>query len=371
MPEPSLAEHGGDLGAIAHRYGVARSELIDFSANINPLGPPRVLLRALARAARDPEALGRYPDAEHCGLRAALARRLAVSPEAIAIGNGGAALLDVAVRVRGIHRCLVPQPSFSENRRALEAAGADIVPFVLDAGRGFALDAGVAIEALDRDACDAIIVTNPHNPSGAVVARCDMLALVHAASARGALAIVDEAFVDYAPEVSTAGVAAREPNTIVLRSLTKFFAVPGLRAGYAICEPALARRMETMLPSWPVTALAAIALTAALGDTRHARRALAQNARERDRLSAALMKLGLRVYPSGANFLLVELPPQSPSAPELVSSLILHDRIVLRDCSSYESLGTRFVRAAVRGRRDNLRLIAALARTLKESRATA
>jgi threonine-phosphate decarboxylase len=364
--EPALAEHGGDLAAIALRYGIPRERLLDFSANVNPLGPPAALVRAFVRAARNRDELSRYPDEAQGGLTRALAERFSIDPACIVIGNGAAALLDAAVRVRRLERCLVPEPAFSEDRRSLVAAGTTLVPLQLQPSNGFRLDPPAAIETMRRQACDACLITNPHNPSGSLALRGDIGVIIGGARDLGALAIIDEAFIDYAPLASAIDIAALEPETIVIRSLTKFFAVPALRVGYAVCEPTLARRLRATLPPWPVTSAVSRALVAALADRSYERRSLANNAREREHLTRRLRDLGFGVTDGSANFLLVELPPGSPSATYVARDLIARDRIVVRDCSNYAGLESgRFIRVAVRGRGHAGRLVTALRRFAK------
>jgi len=359
------AVHGGDLDAIARRYGVPRERLVDFSANLNALGPPPALVRELAMAAADLEELRRYPDPSATPLRTALGRILGVDAAAIVVSNGAAALLDAAVRVRRLTRCLLPQPAFSEDQRVLDAAGTAGYPLALDPADGFRLPGRRIVNLLRARTVDGCLLTNPHNPSGSLTPRPEMEQIVTVARAAGALTIVDEAFIDFAPGESVAEVAAQTPDTIVIRSLTKFFAVPALRVGYAVCEPELARALRAIIPPWPVTALALRALTAVLDDVEYAERSRAQNIRERQHLKADLEGAGLRVFDSAANFLLCELPLEGVRAPELVSALVLNAGLVVRDCSSFEGLANgRFIRVAVRARSDNERLASAISHEL-------
>jgi threonine-phosphate decarboxylase len=368
LHEPMPAEHGGDLSAISLRYGIPRDRLLDFSANINPLGPPASLLRAFVRAARDRDELSRYPDDAHGGLVRALATRFSIDPACIVIGNGAAALLDAAVRVRPIARCLIPEPAFSEDRRALAVARTEAVTLRLDRRDGFRLDASTAIETMRDNRCDACLITNPNNPSGSLATHDDIAKILEGARDLGALAIVDEAFIDYAPAESVLDIAAVRPETIVIRSLTKFFSVPALRVGYAVCEPSLAGRLRATLAPWPVTAAVSRALVAALTDSSYERRSLSRNARERDHLTRRLRRFGFGVTDASANFLLVELPPGAPLATHVVDDLIARERIVVRDCTRYGGLESgRFFRVAVRGRRDADRLVGALRRSLNRS----
>ncbi|GAC1395886.1 MAG: threonine-phosphate decarboxylase CobD [Vulcanimicrobiaceae bacterium] len=364
----SAPVHGGDLDAVARRYGVPRDELLDFSANLNPLGPPRALLDALAEGATDVAELARYPEPDAATLRRALGAHHDVDPQTIVVANGAAALIGVAARVAMRARCIVPVPAFSEDAHALAGAGIALVPLHLDAVDDFALPTQALARALDDRDADAALVTTPHNPSGSSLTRDAVAEL--AARARGADAtlVVDEAFVDFVPERSAIGLAPRSPHVIVVRSLTKFYAVPALRVGFAVCEPQLAAAMRAALPSWPVTTLAARALVAALGEAAYAERTRATVERERGALARALDALGVRTFPSAANFLLVALPP-SASAAAVARELVVAHRIVVRDCTSYAGLpADRYLRVAVRDAAANARLTSALGATLASVR---
>ncbi len=358
-----FAIHGGDLDAVARRYGVPRDELVDFSANLNPLGPPPALLEALAAAAADVRELARYPEPDAATLRRALGAHHGIDPAAIVVANGAAALIGVAARVAMRARCLVPQPAFSEDAHALRVAGIALVPMQLDPARDFALDVPAFVARLAAGDADAGIVTTPHNPSGAVLERAALADLVTRVRHADATLVIDEAFVDFVPDATAIDLAAIRPQTIVVRSLTKFFAVPALRVGFAVCEPSLAGHMRAALPSWPVTTIAMRALAAALSDDDYARRTRATIATERATLLAALRAIGLRVFDASANFLLVDCGARQPVA-SLVARLVREHRIVVRDCTSYDGLAPdRYLRVAVRNAAENARLVAALART--------
>ena len=210
----ALAEpvHGGDLAAVGRRYGVDPAELLDFSANLNPLGPPPALLRELIAAAHDVADLGRYPDPDARDLRSALARGLDIEPDAIVVANGAAALLGIALVALDVRRCIVPTPAFSEDRHAVALAGAAWSGIALDRARAFALDPAPVLAALRAGGPGvATLITNPHNPSGALASRETVLQLAGDARALGAATIVDEAFIDYVPEASVTLVSRPRP----------------------------------------------------------------------------------------------------------------------------------------------------------------
>jgi threonine-phosphate decarboxylase len=166
--------------------------------------------------------------------------------------------------------------------------------------------------------------------------------------------------------MSLAVEAAARPGLMVLRSLTKFFGCPALRAGYAVAHPETVRRMASYLPTWAVTQLAMDALSVAVEDREYAEATLRENSGARETLAAELRALGLTVFPSAANYLLLELQEGMPRAPELRLRMIERRRILIRSCDSYEGLEPgRYVRVAVRSGADNARLTQALTGELR------
>jgi len=359
------AVHGGDVLSAAERYGGDASKYLDFSANINPLGPPQAVLQVLRERAADADALSRYPDQRYRALREALAHHAAVPRESILVAGGGPALFDAVVRALRPASCLLPVPAFSEYQRVLNATQTPAIRFPLRAQTNFALNVQELQAALLEHRPRLCVLTNPHNPSGDLTDRDDLLALIAFAHDIDAILLIDEAFIDYVPEQSLTQVAARCDNLIVLRSLTKFYAMPAMRVGYGVTSPALAATIAAQIPSWPITALAADAAVAALGDDAYEQRTREANERERTRFAHALTALGLRVFPAHANFLLVET---EDDASLLTARLAERRRILVRDCSSYEGLENgRFLRVAVRLPAENDRLIEALRASLRRS----
>lgn len=353
--------HGGDIERIARRTGIAAERLLDFSANVNPLGlPPRAAAR-LARDAADPRLIARYPDPEAHELRRALRARLDIAMESMVIGAGADSLIHAAIRALRPRRCVIPVPAFPEYARACRACGCSIRQFPLDAGANFALDHRAALNAGPGD---LVILNNPHNPTGALAGRKEMLSRVAAACAAGARVLVDEAFIDYAPGAAITRDAAALPGVVAVRSLTKFYGCPGLRVGYAVASPETARRVAMQLPPWPVSALALNALAEALVDAGYARQTLKQNSRARTALAARLASLGCRVFPSATNFLLIRLPAGF-AASQVRERLLQDHAILVRDCDSFAGLDPgRYLRVAVRTADENRRLSEALGHVL-------
>ena len=353
--------HGGDIDAVGRMYGLRPEELLDFSASINPAGPPPGVLSKLAAALTDNRSFTQYPEPDCRSLRMDFAAYAGVDPDNVVVANGTAALIDVTLRALKPKRCLIPVPAFSEYRRATSAAGCEYLPFVLDPAKQFILDTGAFAETMDKERCDLCILTNPHNPTGSLVPPASLLRLLKKAGEQGATVLLDEAFIEYAIDATLTRAAIDLPNVVVLRSVTKFYALAGMRVGFGVANAQLIKFLRLQVPSWPVTTLAASAAMESLIDMQYAEQTRSSCTRERGFLSDALTQLGITVGPSVANFLLLKLPAGSPSADSLWERLIREHHIVVRNCSSYEGLETdKFIRVAVKDRPPNLKLIHAL-----------
>ena len=353
--------HGGDVEAVSRQYDVPANALLDFSASINPVGPPSGVIARLSREAVDGRLLTRYPDPRYSELRVTLAGHLGVAAESLAIANGSAALLGAIFRVDTPPTCVLAVPAFAEHSRALRAAGCAIEPFPLRVTDGFRPDVACLCQTIEARRPALCLLTNPHNPSGVLIPLPDMERVVLAAERGATRVIIDEAFIDYSPAESLTSQATRSERLVVIRSLTKFYGMPALRVGYAVSTPTVAARIDEQLPPWPVTTFAASAGAEALADADYARRTLAVTAGERKWLQEELARAGIEPYESAANFLLLRLPETMPDSTSLRAQLIRQHHIIVRDCRSFEGLEDgRFIRVAVRSRADNTRLVRAL-----------
>jgi threonine-phosphate decarboxylase len=349
--ESPQAAHGGRVYEAARRWGIAPEEVIDFSANINPFGPPPAVLAAFEKGLA-PVSLRSYPDSHT--FVSALAEKYGVDHDQLVIGPGSAALLFAALRALRSETVLAMEPGFDEYFRACAALEAEVLRLRLTEKNGFEPDFAALAHIVEARQCDLVILNSPHNPIGRLYAREDLLALVDVAEANDVAVLLDEAFVDYAPQASLLPVAASKSRFVVLRSLTKFYAIPGLRVGYAVCAAGTAAAIRKQLDAWPVSTIALEAGRAALSEEEYGIRTRRVNAQARKEFAAALREIGLTVFPSAANFLLVKLPRGSGA--ELDRSLE-SSRVLIRRCDSFSGLGDSYIRLAVRSREDNSRLV--------------
>ncbi len=360
--------HGGNVHGAARQLGTSISRLVDFSASINPLGPSPRSLKAMVRAAAF---VPHYPDPECAALREALAARWRVEPEQIVVGNGSTELIHLLPSALSLRHLLVVGPTFSEYAKAMRDAGGKVTMLMAERSDGYApplrrlLSFMASTPKVRRGStCDAVLLCNPNSPTGRSCAADDVLQVVRLAQRRGLRVIVDETFADYCPERSILPSAIRSGGTIVLRSFTKFYGLPGLRIGYALAPAQTAARLRERQPPWSVNAPAQAAARAALEDQRHVARSRAFMARERARLGRLLATLpGCTCFPSEANFFLLELPAGCRAS--VVTEGLRRKGLLIRDCSAVPGLNDRTVRLAVRRRAENERLILAMQRMLR------
>jgi threonine-phosphate decarboxylase len=355
--------HGGDVYHLARTLGIAVHDLLDFSANINPLGYPPGIARVVQETL--PEIV-HYPDRRCLGLRRDLAAYHGLDPEGILAGNGSTELIYLAVRALKPRRALIVAPAFSEYEHALHAAQTRVEFFVTPESRNFTLEG-----PLNTGAADLVFLAHPASPSGALLPPGHLLEVAAALDRAGVYLLLDEAFVDFVEEASFKTQLARFPRLLILRSFTKFFGIPGMRLGYLLGDPALIARLAALQEPWSVNTLAQAMGRHCLTDTDYMKRTRALIAQEKEYLSAGLAALpGLKVFPSAVNYLLVKLAGPAWTAATLRQALMAR-RLVIRDASNFRGLDARFFRLAVRTREENRRLLQALEECLRSGNADA
>ena len=341
------AHHGAlDYGEL-ERLRIDPDAVLDFSVNSNPFGPSPKVWEALRAMPLD-----RYPDREALALRRALAARLDVEIQQIVMGNGVAeALWLVALAfVRPGDDVLVINPTFDEYARAAVLMGAHVETWAASAETQFAIAPEAIHERLAALKPRLAFCCNPNNPTGAMVSRAALEAW--ATDHPETLFVIDEAYVNFAlSAASVIGVGV--PNLLALRSMTKDYALAGLRLGYAVGPAHVISALARVRPPWSVNALAQAAGLAALADDAHLQRTLVQLQAEKSKLVAGLSALGLAPVPSATHYFLVEVG----DAAAFRSALLQHG-VMVRDCTSFGL--PQYVRIATRRPAENARLLEAI-----------
>jgi len=350
-------DHGGNVEQAARELGLRPRDMLDFSASINPLGIPSPVQAAVEASLPD---IVHYPEVDGSGLAKALAIYHDLPAEHFLPGSGSTELIYLLPQVLKPHRALLIAPCFSEYERALLQVRAQIDIFPLNSAAEFRLDPLHLLHRLHRlePDTDLIMLANPANPTGTGIAPDTVEEIARAVRAQ-AIVVVDEAFVDFCPERSVLDRLPRHSNLYVLRSFTKFYAIPGLRAGYLAGPPHGVARLGRAREPWTLSVPALAASFACLQAEDYRRRTLAEIPRWRSDLRAGLEKIGMQVFNGEANYLLTRFPESGPDAAEITLAL-RKQGILVRDCSNFAGLDGRCIRVAVRTPQENSRLLGRL-----------
>jgi threonine-phosphate decarboxylase len=347
--------HGGNVDAWARSSGVEVGELLDFSASINPLGPPSSAREAFVESYVE---ILRYPDPYGDKLKEALAERHGMSPAEILIGNGSTQLIYILCAALRPRNALIVGPAFSEYANALTLIGAKVASFNLSPDNGFHFSTKRLSAAWDKD-CDIVFLATPNSVTGQMIPKVEIEKVAHIALARKTILVIDEAFVDFVETESIKALVRRNPYLIVLRSLTKYYALPGLRLGYLLGETGRVAELAPYQEPWSINGPALNVALACLKDSSFATKTERWLERERKFLFERLTALeGLHPLASRTNFLLVKIERSHGDALRL-RSFLLQKNILIRACDTF-GLGVNYFRIAIKQRKDNQRLLAAL-----------
>lgn len=340
--------HGGDI----YRH----PDMIDFSSNCNPFGPPQRVQDAICRAAGQ---IGHYPDVQCSLLRDALSAKLHVPGAWIFFGNGAAEVIFAAVTALKPKKALLPAPTFAEYAQALETVGCEIQYVQTAEADGFALPMDFAEQIMED--IDMVFLCNPNNPTGNLLSREETERVIRRAGTLDCTVVLDECFLDFVEnpdEFSMLGELAAYPHVILLKAFTKLYAMAGVRLGYGISSnPAIIEKLERSVQPWNVSSLAQAAGLAALAEDAYVRESLTTLRAERAYLLQALEKLGCRTYASQANYIFFR-------GETTLGEKLRAAGFLVRDCSNYAGLGKGYYRVAVRLHEDNVKLVQALAHML-------
>ena len=349
-------KHGGNLKHLMNLSGLSAEEILDFSANINPMGLPEwfrpVVSSTLASVVH-------YPDPECADLINAGAERYGCSPAQVLVGNGSSEILHLLPRALGKKQAIILAPSYLDYATAAEVAGLEVDYVFLKEIDQFFPDLR-RVESILRGG-ELVFICNPNNPTGLLV---DTQHLREIATRNpSTLFIVDEAFGDFVEGMDSL-TRDRPQNVIVLLSLTKIYTIPGLRLGLAIGEPKIVESIKRIQPTWSVNSIAQAVGSAALRDSHYVEQSRSFVRQQREALEIELKSIsGLTVYPGKANFLFVRIDRKGLDAIK-IAGRVLRDGIAIRVCENFQGLDKRFFRVAVRTYEQNNRLCESLRKAM-------
>jgi len=330
--------------------------IIDFSANINPLGMPKNVRSAIIREIQN---CNRYPDNFSTRLRERIANFENVKADWVFCGNGTSDIIFRLPKIIQAKRVMLAVPTFQDYERSARSINSEIIRYTLYPDSGFALDNGF-IEAVRRERPGLIFVCNPNNPTGNITETGLIEELLDASRQIGALVVVDECFIDFtedANEYTGKHFLERYSNLIILKAFTKLFALPGIRLGYALCADKT--RIDNLYfhgADWPVSNLAQAAGIAALEDARnYIKQTIAYVTVERMAMEKELDRLGYRVFEARANYVFIQNPYPFDLCAELDKK-----NIRIRSCESFPGLDGSYYRITVSNKEHNANLLSAV-----------
>ncbi len=371
--------HGGNIFQFAHEQRIKPYEVIDFSANINPLGPSQRGLDALNNQLRY---ISHYPDATNDDVLNAIADTYGMDKNQIIVGNGAAELLYAICRLPGYTGAFVPAPGFSEYKEALEASNIPVRdifyrPREDDNGKPYfevpylALET-FAAELKGQDGRIIVFLGNPNNPDGTLLDKAHIRTVATMLKDANSLLVIDESFIDFVGneplrdnDQSMRSIINEFDNIIVVHSFTKFYAVPGLRIGAAFGNKKLISHLHQYIPSWSVNTLAQAYTEAALNDVDYIKRTKQELNEERAFMYSALDAIeGITVYPPSANFILFKVNHEGITA-NTINENLKRDNMIVRNCDTYVGLNNQWVRIAIKDHDTNIKLVEKLTDILK------
>lgn len=346
-----VGTHGGNIKELAELYQLSEQKVIDFSANINPLGISKNLEAELYK---NFDQILHYPDLRYKELKYDIAQHHQLYESDIFLGNGAAEVIYGLANVLEVKKMLVLAPTFSEYEDAFAHKLTDIHYFEIESS-DFEVDINELILAVEKNNVDTICLCNPNNPTGKIVKKNEMKDLLTYCQTKQIHLIIDEAFMDFLPqEESMDTEIAANKNLFIVRSLTKIFAIPGLRLGYLLTS-----NKEIMLDlnksavPWRINCFAEIAGKISLQDTEYLTKSIDNIEIERAFLENKLNKLSaLKLFSSTVNFIFF-----SCSNPQTIQKDLLEKGVLIRDCSNYKGLSNNYYRIAVRSHAENDLLI--------------
>ena len=371
--------HGGNIFQFAHEQRIEPYDVIDFSANINPLGPSQHGLSALESQLRY---ISHYPDATNDDILNAIADIYGMNKNQIVVGNGAAELLYAICRLPGYTGAFVPAPGFSEYKAALEASRIPVRdiyyrPREDEHGKPYfevpylALET-FAAELKGQDGRIIVFLGNPNNPDGTLLDKNHIRTIASMLKDANNLLVIDESFIDFVGndtlqdnEYSMRSLVNEFDNIIVVHSFTKFYAVPGLRIGAAFSNPLIIEQLNSFIPTWSVNTLAQSYTEAALNDVEYVKRTKQVLHEEQLFMYNSLDTIdGITIYPPSANFMLFHIEQEGITAESINEALKKYNMIV-RNCDSYMGLNNQWVRVAIKDHDTNVKLVEKLTDILK------
>lgn len=365
MIAPKEHFHGSDIEKIEKVYGIKKEEITSFSANVNPLGiSPRLRTTLSERI----DAITGYPDREYSSLRRNIAAYCGADMENILVGNGSTELISLFIQFIAPKHSLILAPTYSEYEREIGLTGGKYSYFFLDESNDFRLDTEKLISQLNPQ-LGLLVLCNPNNPTSSAIKKGEMSKILEACKKYHIFCLIDETYAEFAPameDITAIPLIKEYNNLIILRGISKFFAAPGLRLGYAICSNLeVLRTINERKNPWTINTLAAIAGEIMFTDTEYIEATKTLIDLERNRIWKALSNnKNIKLYPVFANFILIKILKHDITSSKIFDASI-RKGLMIRDCSTFAGLDESYIRFCFMTPKKNDELLQVLLEILK------
>lgn len=351
--------HGGNIDEVCRNLCIDRKNIIDFSANINPLGLSENVKKTILNSV---DLIINYPDITYYNLKKEISNFENINSEKLFLGNGAAECIFNVVRAINPKNTLLLAPSFSEYEEAVKSIGSNIEYYFLKEENKFRIDNEI-LKRLTSN-IDLLFICNPNNPTGVLIEKIYLEKIIKKAYENNIYVVIDESFMDFVKEnykYSVNELLSKYNNLVIIKSITKFYAIPGLRIGFGITEnEKLLKKLDNVTMAWNVNTLASEAAISALQDEVYIKATIEYLEKEREFLYKNLCDIkGLNVYYPSVNFIFFNINKNIDLKKEM-----LKYGIIIRSCSNYNGLNSSFYRIAVRTREENEKILEILNRVL-------
>lgn len=347
-----LPSHGANPHALLQQLKVSeKGSLLDFSVNVNPLGTPESIVQSWPEWR---ESAFAYPPVRAESLTNGLTSRLFVEPGEILVTNGAAEAFFLIASLLAGKKSAIVEPTFVEYRQACEAFGCGVLSVPLEEKEGWKWPLSLLLDAIPL--VDALWVCHPNNPTGVMYPKEQWELLLEKAKIHNTTIIIDEAFIDFVHDpIDLIPYLKQGYPIILIRSMTKMFHIAGIRLGYVMASSSLIASLADRQPPWSVNGVAQQIGLACLEESAFVQHTVQFVRKERHWLKKELELLGLTTSPSAANFLLCSIPKGWTSREWL--TYLANEGVIVRHTENFHGLDGRFMRIAVRTRKENEQLL--------------
>jgi len=358
--------HGSDLEKIEAAYGIKKEDITSFSANVNPLG---ISYRLREELSSHIDAVTTYPDREYTSLRKCIAEYVHTDYRNILTGNCSTELISLVIQILKPSKALIAGPTYSEYEHETALYNGRSHYFRLQEYDDFNLNFDALAKSLTSKT-DLFVICNPNNPTSSQIDRPVMRKILDICKEKGIFVMVDETYVEFSDDyenITSIPLTEYYNNIIILRGISKFFAAPGLRLGYAVCgNHQLLKEIDSRKNPWTINSLAAIAGEIMFNDIEYIQKTKELVSSERKRICRILEKIPeIKYYRPNANFILLQILKDNITSGDLFEAAIKKG-LMIRDCSTFPFLDNKFIRFCFMKPEENNALLKVITETLQK-----